>query len=193
MDNKTYLTDLPSDTVYKMINGSTILADNICDSLAESNKFLADNTFIDIVSKKTYDEDIKIDRTSYSWYANIKGGHYEGMLNLDLGYMSSQDADEIRRLQKELKAMTEKIDNLEDCSDYYERLGEMEDRADEIANQILQIIVDKIKRLEEVTIDQIKYEIQLGEIIKDYYILNNNKSLIYYDHTDTFETNYKGE
>lgn len=186
-----YLSECSKEELKEMILYPADLWNTLYNVQADLNNNYACDVIKRVLKDKDYGEWVKIDSTSYDWFINIKEGHYREMLDLDLDYMSDEDAKEIKEKQQELQKLVDKIDNLENDDYYYDNLYPLENDADEVANEILQIVRQEIKRIEEVTDEQILETFELNNIGDNYYYLDNDKSVIYKDITKSYKTNIK--
>lgn len=186
-----YLSECSKEELKEMILYPADLWNTLYNVQADLNNNYACDVIKRVLKDKDYGEWVKIDSTSYDWFINIKEGHYREMLDLDLDYMSDEDAKEIKEKQQELQKLVDKIDNLENDDYYYDNLYPLENDADEVANEILQIVRQEIKRIEEVTDEQILDTFELNNIGDNYYYLDNDKSVIYKDITKSYKTNIK--
>lgn len=186
-----YLSECSKEELKEMILYPSDLWNILYDIQADDNNDYACDVLKWVLKDKDYGKWVKIDNTSYDWFINIKEGHYREMLDLDLDYMSDEDAKEIKEKQQELQKLVDKIDNLENDDYYYDNLYPLENDADEVANEILQIVRQEIKRIEEVTDEQILETFELNNIGDKYYYLDNDKSVIYEDITKSYKTNIK--
>lgn len=186
-----YLSECSKEELKEMILYPADLWNTLYNVQADLNNNCACDVIKWVLKDKDYGEWVKIDSTSYDWFINIKEGHYREMLDLDLDYMSDEDAKEIKEKQQELQKLVDKIDNLENDDYYYDNLYPLENDADEVANEILQIVRQEIKRIEEVTDEQILETFELNNIGDNYYYLDNDKSVIYKDITKSYKTNIK--
>lgn len=190
-DNRTYLSKMTRDEVAELIQYPSELWSILYEVVARYN-----DEYVDDLAKwilgKDYQKWTKFDSTSYDWWMNIKEGHYADMLGVtDYDYLSDDDAKELKKLQKKITIIKDKVDNLEDCEDYYDKLNEWEDEADKLADQALQIVVKELKEQEEVTDEQILDEFMDGEWGMNYYIKNDDKSVVYNDITRSYKTNIR--
>ena len=186
-----YLSECSKEELKEMILYPADLWNTLYNVQADLNNKYACDVIKWVLKDKDYGEWVKIDRTSYDWFINIKEGHYRKMLDLDLDYMSDEDAKEIKEKQQELQKLVDKIDNLENDDYYYDNLYSLENDADEVANEILQIVRQEIKRIEEVTDEQLLETFELNNMGDNYYYLDNDKSVIYEDITKSYKTNIK--
>ena len=195
MKNKEYLNDMPCEKALSLIKSSDKLHSQYWERQAEDNGYLSEDTWKYLLGKDCY-EDIKVDSCSYTWWANIKPGHYSVILEVtDYDYFSEEDAKELKRLQKKVKSLKDKVENLEDCDDYYDKIAEWEDKADELADKALQIVVAEVKNIETVTEDQVDELIrsEWEEHWLPYYIEGGKTDTIYEDITKSYNTSYKEE
>lgn len=191
MNNKTYLGELPSEDIKKMLNGD--LYSYMYDIVANDNSEYAAYLIEEILGKD-FDRWIKTDTTYHDWYINIKPGHYADTLDItEYDYFAIDDAERIKKLQKEIAKLKDKIENLDgDDMRYYDKINEWEDKADKLADEILQIVREEVKRAEEVTDDQIEEAFMNDfDIGQEFYIINNDKTRVYRDYTKSFRTCYK--
>ena len=128
-----------------------------------------------------------------SWYWRIKGGHYLDALQVCTdAFFSSEDEGRIQALKKQIEDVCAKIDKLdEDDLLYYDKLGELEDKADEYAQQILDVVEPIIKETEEVRDEQIMDMFEICELGDSYYYLNDDKTTLYRDTVESYKTAYK--
>ena len=84
-------------------------------------------------------------------------------------------------MKEKLKKKCGEIDDLGDDDNYYDKLGELEDEADEIADKMLKIVEKEVKLYEEVTDDQIVDEFFEGEYGDNFYVLGDDHTKVYQD------------
>lgn len=183
-----YLSELPHEEVKKLILYPSDISDDLYEAVAEDNGEYASDLIKEILGKD-YQSWTKYDDCSYTWWLNIKPGHYEHILDIDqFDYFSDDDAKSIKELQEKIKVIKDTIDNLDDTVESYDTMTELEDRADEYADQALQIVVDRLKKAEEVTDEQIVDLFMCNELGDDYYYINDDKSKVYRDYTKSYKT-----
>lgn len=195
MNDKHYLNEMPFEKALALIKSSDSLMGEYWEHQSVINSEQASDTWKWILKGDGW-EDIKVDSCSYTWWANIRPGHYGVILNIDdYDYFSEEDAKELKRLQAKVKKIKDKVENLEDCDGYYDKINEWEDEADELADKALQIVVNMVKEMEDVTMEQvedfIRQEYDDGWLKQ--YIVNNDTNQVYEDYTKTYRTNYKGD
>lgn len=191
MTSKHYLTEVPREELKDMILYPAEVWNELYNIVAEQNGDYACD-LANWILGKDYKEWTKFDSCSYDWWMHIGEGQYKHVLDItDYDYFSEDDKREIIRLQAKVKELVDKIGDLEDSDDYYDKLYAMEDEADELADKIIQIVVKVLKQAEEVTDDQVLDEfidIDMGE---DYYYIDDDKSKIYRDYVKSYKTNVK--
>lgn len=189
--DKHYLTEVPREELKDMILYPAEVWNELYEMVAQHNGDYACD-LANWILGKDYQKWTKFDQCSYDWWMHIGEGQGVRVLDIDdYDYFSDDDAKEIKELQAKVKKLCDKVRNLEDCDDYYEKLGEWEDEIDEHADKIIQIVVKVLKQAEEVTDDQVLDEfidIDMGE---DYYYLGDDKTKIYRDYTKAYKTNVK--
>lgn len=186
MDKKTYLKDLPKEDVVKMLSYPSELHNYMYDIVAERNGMWAGDVYGEILGGDT--KWIEYDSYSYGWWICVRPGHYANALDIDTeNYFNEEDANELKKLKEELKKKCGEIDNLGDDDNYYDKLGELEDEADEIANKMLRIVEKEVKNIEEVDDDQIVEEFYECEYGDTFYILGDDKTKVYRDYTQTYK------
>lgn len=191
MNDKHYLSELPREELKDFILYPSELWSDIYNAVAEDNSEYASDLLKEILGKG-YQEWTKFDSTSYDWFMNIKPGHYKDTLDIDqYDYFSDDDAKKVKELQAKVKELSDKVENLEDCDDYYDKMGAWEDEADELADEILQIVRDVVKQAEEVTDEQCLDFFIDNEMGDNYYWLGDDKTKVYRDYTKSYKTNYK--
>lgn len=192
-NERHYLSEMSKEEVKKMILYPSALWSDLYDMVAQDNKDCA----IDLLNGtlgRGYSQWTDFDNTSYSWWLDIKPGQYAHILDVDdYDYFPEDDVKEFKELQKKVAALKDKVDNLEDCDDYYDKIGKWEDEADELADKALQIVVKLAKQEEEVTDDQIVDMFINNEMGDIYYYLGDDKSVIYQNVTKSYKTGYKEE
>ena len=187
MDNKTYLKDLPKEDVVKMLSYPSALYNYMYDIVAERNGMWAGDAYSEILGKDD-NRWVKYDSCSYDWWICVRPGHYANALDIDTeNYFNEEDAKELKELKEELKKKCGEIDNLGDDDNYYDKLGELEDEADEIANKMLKIVEAEVKNMEKVDDDQIVEEFYECEYGDTFYILGDDKTKVYRDYTQTYK------
>ena len=191
MTTKHYLTEVPREELKDMILYPAEVWNDLYTINAEWNNDYACDLAKWILGK-TYTDDVKIDSTSYDWWMNIKPGHYALILGVtDYDYFGDEDAKEFKELQAKVKKISDKIGDLGDCDDYYDKINEWEDKADELADEALQIVVKIMKEAEEVTDEQVLETFEANEMGRDYYYIDDDKTKIYRDYTKSYKTNVK--
>lgn len=197
MDNKElqrhYLSELPKEEIEKLILYPSDLWNDIYEIVAEVNGEYASDLLGEILGKG-YRRWTRFDSTSYDWFMNINPGHYVRVLDIDeYDYFSEDDAKKVKELQAKVKKLCDKVENLEDCDNYYDKIGAWEDEADELADEILQIVRKVVKEAEEVTDEQCVEMFIDNDMGDNYYYLGDDKGTVYRDYTKSYRTNYKGE
>ena len=194
MNDKHYLSELSREELKDMILYPSDVWNELYERVAESNGWFAVDAIKEILGDD-YQKWTKYDSCSYDWWMHIKEGRYEDILDIDdTCYFSQEDMEEIDKNLIKLRELVKKIDDLSrDDDDYYDKLGDMEDEADKLADEILQIVVKEIKQLEEVDDEQILDEFDVNEWGNEFYYLGDNKSTIYKDYTKSYKTNVKKE
>ena len=120
---------------------------------------------------------------------NIKSGEYKHVLDIDeYDYFSDEDTAEVKRLQAKVKELAEKVNNLDDCDGYYEKLDEWETEADEEADKIIQLVVKLAKEAEEVTDEQVLDVFEANDMGSLYYYMDDDKTRVYRDYTKAYIT-----
>lgn len=191
MNDKHYLSELPREELKDFILYPSELWSDVYNAVAEDNSEYANDLLREILGKG-YQEWTKFDSTSYDWFMNIKPGHYKDTLDIDqYDYFSDDDAKKVKELQAKVKELSDRVENLEDCDDYYDKIGAWEDEADELADEILQIVRDVVKQAEEVTDEQCLDFFIDNEMGDNYYWLGDDKTKVYRDYTKSYKTNYK--
>lgn len=195
MNNKHYLSEMSKDELKDMILYPAEIWQRIYDVVAGLNSDYSCDLAKWILGE-TWHKDYEVDSCSYTWWMNIRSGHYAATLAIaDYDYFSDDDAKKIKELQAKVKELKDKVDNLEDCDDYYYKISEWEDQADKYANDIAKIVEKELKEREEVTDEQcLEVFIESG-MADDYYYLGDDKTKVYRDinYTETLKTNYKGD
>lgn len=195
MDNKElqkhYLSELPKEEIAKLILYPSDLWNDIYNIVAEDNENYASELMQDILGRG-YQEWTAFDSTSYDWYLNIIPGRYGEVLDIDeYDYFSDDDAKKVKELQAKVKKLSDKVENLEDCDNYYDKIGAWEDEADELADEILQIVRRVVKQAEEVTDEQCVDTFIENDMGDSYYYLGDDKETVYRDYIKHYKTNYK--
>lgn len=191
-NKKVFLSELPKGEIEKMILYPSDIWNDMYNIVAEDNSEYANDLMGEILGKDWH-EWVKVDTCSYTWWINIKPGRYCEVLYINqYDYFSEDDANAVKRLQKEVKKLSDKVGNLDgDDPEYYDKLNEWEDKADELANDILKIVENLAKDAEEVTDDQI-VEMFTGNDYGDlYWFYEGDKGTVYRNYTKTYNTNYK--
>lgn len=190
-NEKHYLSELSKEELKDFILYPSELWSDIYEIVAEDNGEYANDLLREILGKG-YSEWTRFDSTSYDWFMNIKPGHYKETLDIDeYDYFSDDDAKKVKELQAKVKKLSDKVENLEDCDDYYVKINAWEDEADELADEIIQIVRDVVKRAEEVTDEQCLEFFEMNEMGDNYYWLGDDKTKVYCDYTKSYKTNYK--
>ena len=197
MDNKElqrhYLSELPKEEVEKLILYPSDLWNDIYEIVAEDNGNYASELLQEILGRG-YRQWTRFDDSSYDWWLHINPGHYVRVLDIDeYDYFSDDDAKKVKELQAKVKILCDKVENLEDCDNYYDKIGEWEDEADELADEIIQVVVKIVKQAEEVTDEQCVDMFIANDMGDNYYYLGDDKGTVYRDYTKSYKTNYKGE
>lgn len=193
LSKRHYLSELPKEEIEKLILYPSDLWNDIYEIVAEDNGNYASDLLREILGNG-YREWTRFDSTSYDWWLNINPGHYVRVLDIDdYDYFSDDDAKKVKELQAKVKKLCDKVENLEDCDDYYDKIGAWEDEADRLADEILQIVVKVVKQAEEVTDEQCVEMFIENDMGDDYYYLGDDKGAVYRDYTKSYKTNYKGE
>lgn len=192
-NKKHYLSELSKDELKDMILYPSELWSDIYNAVAEDNGEYANDLLKEILGNG-YRRWTRFDSTSYDWFMNIDPGHYVRVLDIDqYYYFSEDDAKKVKELQAKVKELCDKVENLEDCDGYYDKIDAWENEADELADEILQIVRDVVKRAEEVTDDQCLDFFIDNEMGDNYYWLGDDKTEVYRDYTKNYKTNYKGD
>lgn len=193
-NKKVFLSELPKEEIKKMILYPSDIWNDMYEIVAEDNSEYASDLMKEILGKEWH-EWVKVDTCSYTWWINIKPGRYGEVLYIDqYDYFSEDDANTIKKLQKEVKKLSDKVGNLNgDDPEYYDKLNEWEDKADELANDILKIVENLAKGTEEVTDDQVVETFIDNDYGELYWFYEGNKGTVYRNYTKTYKTNYKGE
>lgn len=191
-NKKIFLSELPKEEVAKMLQYPSELWSEMYEVVAEDNGNYA-SELMEWILGKGHTEWTKFDSTSYDWWINIKPGRYEEVLHInDYDYFSEDDAKKVKELQGQVKKLCDKIGELSfDDDDYYDKLDEMETKADEIANDILGIVRNVAKQAEEVSDEQIVdtfIDCDYGDL---YYFYEGDKGTVYRNYTKSYKTNYK--
>lgn len=189
---KVFLSELPKEEIKKMILYPSDIWNDMYNIVAEDNSEYANDLMGEILGKDWY-EWVEVDTCSYTWWINIKPGRYGDVLYINqYDYFSEDDANTVKRLQKEVKKLSDKVGNLDgDDPEYYDKLNEWEDKADELANDILKIVEKLAKDAEEVTDDQI-VETFIDKDYGDlYWFYEGDKGTVYRNYTKSYNTNYK--
>lgn len=140
-----------------------------------------------------YSDWTKYDSTSYDWWLNIKEGRYAEILGITAdGYFSDDDAAQLKALQQRVRALRDELET-PDIDDYYDKGGALEDEADRLADEALQIVVRLLKDAETVTDDQIVESFKANGLGDEYYYLGDDKSTIYRDTVMRYKTGLKGD
>ena len=185
---KHYLSELPEEEIKKLILYPSEIWQTLYEDCSYDNGEYVSDLANEILGKD-YHTWTKYDDCSYTWWLNIKPGYYKHILDIDqFDYFSDDDKERIKKLQKEVKAIVNIIGNLDDTVDSYDTMTELEDRADEYADQALQIVVDMLKQAEEVTDEQIVDMFMCNELGDNYYYYDDDKSKVYQDFTKSYKT-----
>lgn len=193
MDNKkVFLSELPKEEIKKMILYPSDIWNDMYNIVAEDNSEYANDLMGEILGKDWH-EWVKVDTCSYTWWMNIKPGRYGEVLYItQYDYFSEDNANTVKRLQKEVKKLSDKVGNLDgDDPKYYDKLTEWEDKADELANDILKIVESLAKDAEEVTDDQIVDTFIDNDYGDLYWFYEGDKGTVYRNYTKSYNTNYK--
>ena len=185
---KHYLSELPEEEIKKLILYPSEIWQTLYEDCSYDNgEYVRD--LADEILGKDYQSWTKYDDCSYTWWLNIKPGHYKHILDIDqFDYFSDDDKERIKKLQEEVKAIVNIIDNLDDTVESYDIMTELEDKADGYADQALQIVVDMLKQAEEVTDEQIVDMFMCNELGDNYYYYDDDKSVVFQDFTKSFKT-----
>lgn len=189
---KHYLSELPREEIEKLILYPSDVNNDIYELVAEDNSNYADELMEEILGKG-YEEWTRFDSCSYDWWIHIRSGRYGEVLYINqYDYFSEDDTERIKELQAKVKKLSDKVENLDgDDPEYYDKLNEWEDKADDLADEILKIVENLAKNAEEVTDEQI-VDAFIGNDMGDlYYYLDDNKGMVYRDYTKHYKTNYK--
>lgn len=190
-NEKHYLSELSKEELKDFILYPSELWSDIYEDVAEDNGEYANDLLREILGKG-YQGWTEFDSTSYDWFMNIKPGHYKETLDIDeYDYFSDDDAKKVKELQAKVKKLSDKVENLEDCDDYYDKIGAWENEADDLADEILQVVVKIVKQAEEVTDEQCLEFFEMNEMGDNYYWLGDDKTKVYRDYTKSYKTNYK--
>ena len=190
-NEKHYLSELPREELKDFILYPSDLWNDIYEIVAKDNNKYTDELIQEILGRG-YREWTRFDSCSYDWWMNISPGHYVRVLDIDnYDYFSDDDAKKVKELQAKVKELCDKVENLEDCDDYYDKMGAWEDEADELADEILQIVVKIVKQAEEVTDEQCLETFESNYMGDYYYWLGDDKTKVYRDYTKSYKTNYK--
>lgn len=188
---KHYLSELSKEELKPMILYPSQVWNDIYEFVEECNANYASELVEEILGKG-YRQWTRYDSCSYDWFMNISPGHYVRVLDIDqYDYFSDDDAKKVKKLQAKVKKLSNKVENLEDTVNYYDQMNAWEDEADELADEILQIVVKIVKQAEEVTDEQLLEDFICNDMGDDYYWLGNDKTKVYRDFTRDYKTNYK--
>lgn len=195
MDNKElqrhYLSELPKEEIEKLILYPSDLWNDIYEIVAENNGNYANELMQEILGRG-YRQWTRFDSCSYDWWIHIAPGHYVRVLDIDqYDYFSDDDAKKVKELQAKVKKLCDKVENLEDTVNYYDQMNAWEDEADELADEILQIVRNVVKQAEEVTDEQCVETFIGNDMGDNYYYLGDDKGTVYRDYTKSYKTNYK--
>ena len=180
---KKYFNEMKREELREIITHNNRLWSELAEVASEDNSIYQQEIAEEMLGKN-YGNWTKADITSYDWWLHPKSGEYRHILDIaSIDYLSDEDRQAFKRLQKKLQAVVEKINDLEDCEDYYYKLDEYEEDADELADKALQIVVNMLKQLEEITDEQILDIAEEG----DYYINNNDYKIVYKDITKVYQ------
>lgn len=143
--------------------------------------------FRNILGGEVHDS-IKIETCSYTWWGNIKDEEqaFYKMLSLDTDYVSEEDAEQIHKLQKELKKTLTEMENAEYGDDIY---WAKYDESKDIADKIVQIIVAVIKEEEDNYDMDTAFDLFTSCYNEDYYIIDDDESMVYADRTTSYKVN----
>lgn len=191
-NKKVFLSELPKEEIKKMILYPSDIWNDMYNIVAEDNSEYANDLMGEILGKDWH-EWVKVYTCSYTWWMDIKPGRYGEVLYItQYDYFSEDDANTIKRLQKEVKKLSDKVGNLDgDDPEYYDKLNEWEDKADELANDILKIVENLAKDAEEVTDDQVVETFIDNDYGDLYWFYEGDKGTVYRNYTKTYNTNYK--
>lgn len=192
MKTKTYLSELPREEIKKMISYPSELCNELYEQVAESNGWFASDVMSELLGKD-YNKWTKYDSCSYDWWMNIRSGEYKNILDVPTdSYFSEDSAAFIDKKKEQVAELVKKIDNLDgDDDDYWDKLYELEDEADKLADEALQEVVKLVKSYEEVTDDQILDEFECNDWGSIYYYLGDDKSRVFKDVVKSYNTYYK--
>lgn len=191
LSKKHYLSELPREEIKKLILYPSELWSDIYNMVAEDNGNYASELLQEIFGRG-YRQWTRFDSCSYDWWMHINPGHYVRVLDIDgYDYFSDDDAKKVKELQAKVKKLCAKVENLEDTVNYYEQMGTWEDKADELADEIIQIVVKIVKQAEEVTDEQCVDMFIENDMGDNYYYLGDDKRTVYRDYTESYKTNYK--
>lgn len=195
MDDKElqrhYLSELPKEEIEKLILYPSDLWNDIYEIVADTNGRWASDVLQEILGRG-YRRWTRFDNSSYDWWMHINPGHYVRVLDIDVyDYFSDDDAKKVKELQAKVKKLCDKVENLEDTVNYYNQMNAWEDEADELADEILQIVRNVVKQAEEVTDEQCVDMFIENDMGDDYYYLGDDKGTVYRDYTKSYKTNYK--
>lgn len=184
-----YLSELTKDELKEFLAYPSELYTQLYETVQQINGEYASDLLNEIL-EKDYDKYTKWYDASYTWYLNIRPGCYKHALDITVyDYFSQEDADEVRRKQSQIQTLIDKMDALDvDADTYYDELGELEDKADEIADEIIQAVVRVAKRAEEVDDEQILDLFLCNEWDADYYYEDDDRSLVYRDTRVAYKT-----
>lgn len=191
-NKKIFLSELPKEEIKKMILYPSAIWNDIYEIVAEDNDWYVNELANEILGKG-YNEWTNTDSTSYTWWMNIKPGHYAETLNITAyDYFSEEDVRRIKKLQEQVRELKDKVENLDgDDPEYYDKIDEWEDRADELADEIIQIVVRELKLAEEVTDEQCVETFIDNDYGDLYYFYEGDKGTVYRNYTKSYKTNYK--
>lgn len=193
-NKKVFLSELSKEEIKKMILYPSDIWNDMYNIVAEDNSEYVTDLMGEILGKDWH-EWVKVDTCSYTWWMNIKPGRYGEVLHINqYDYFSEDDANTVKRLQKEVKKLSDKVGSLDgNDPEYYDKLNEWEDKADELANDILKIVENLAKDAEEVTDDQVVDTFIVNDYGDLYWFYEGDKGTVYRNYTKTYNTNYKGE
>lgn len=184
---KHYLSELSEEELKQFILYPSELYDDIYRIVAEDNGEYASDLLKEILGGG-YRQWTKFDSCSYDWWMHVAPGHYVRVLDIDeYDYFSDDDAKKVKELQAKVKKLSDEVENLEDCEDYYEKIDAWENEADELADDILQVVVKIVKQAEEVTDEQCIEMFTLNNMGDDYYWLGDDKTKVYRDYTKSYK------
>lgn len=189
-----YLSKLTEDELRKFLEYPSELHNELYDMVAENNGYYSQELAIEILGKD-YGKFTKYDSTLYDWWLHIQAGCYAHTLDIEeFDYFSEDDATAVKQKQKDIRALMQLMDELDtDSDDYWDTLGVLADKADEIADEIIQIVVHMLKETEEVTDRQILDTFLINEMGDDYYYEDDDRTYVYMDTRKAYNTHIKDD